>query len=61
MPHFVPTDDEVRKVYAVLIEGSWEAPETFYVLQEAWKLLARDWGIAEIKDNGHGHVIRSAG
>jgi len=52
------TDDQVRAVYATLIEASWIGAELFEPHQEAWKAVAAAWGIEDIEDNGHGKVKR---
>jgi hypothetical protein len=53
------TDDQVRAVYATLIEASWEGADLFEPHQEAWKAVAAAWGIEDIEDNGHGKVRRT--
>jgi hypothetical protein len=52
------TDAEVREVYQFLIEKSWEKPDTFEEYQRAWEAVAKELGIVEIEDNGHGRVLR---
>ena len=51
------TDDQIRAVYATLIEASWEGADLFEPHQAAWKAVSAAWGV-DVDDNGHGEVRR---
>ena len=52
------TDEQARKVYALLIDKSWESADDFELWQEAWHTIADAHDILDIGDNGHGRVFR---
>lgn len=52
------TDEQARRLYAVLIDASWQDPKDFEMFQRAWEVCADAFGITDIENNGHGTVRR---
>lgn len=52
------TDDQLRKLYALLVAESWKDGDDFEFFQEAWKRCARAFGVEGIDNNGYGTVRR---
>lgn len=43
--------EEINAVYQLLIIKSWDDSKTFEVFQEAWNVIAKEWGV-ESYNNG---------
>ena len=51
------TDEQVKAIRNELVTLSWEGVDDFDAYQNAWRIVARILGVAEITNNGHGKVI----